>query len=78
MVVQTVKQDEHGDPARAKSHIVALGNYEDDIWMKSDKFAPVISKTNHCLLTTMAVDMGRKQKQADCKNAFLHPNLPES
>ena len=78
MCVQTIKHDEHGDPDRTKSRIVALGNFEDDIWSKSDRYAPVISKTNHRLLTTIAVDMGRKQKQGDCKNAFLHPDLPEN
>ena len=78
MVVQTVKQNEHGDPDRAKSRIVALGNYEDDIWTKHDKFAPVINKTNHRILTTIAVDMGCRQKQANCKNAFLHPELPSN
>ena len=24
----------------------------------------------------MAVEMGRRQKQGDCKNAFLHPSIP--
>ena len=76
MCVQTLKKDGNGNPDRVKSRIVALGNFEDDIWSKSERYAPVIGKANHRLLTSIAVDMGRKQKQGDCKNAFLHPKLP--
>ena len=78
MCVQTIKYDEHGEPDRVKSRIVALGNHEDDIWSKSDRYAPVIGQSNHRLLTNIAVEKGRKQKQGDCKNAFLHPWLPRT
>jgi hypothetical protein len=78
MVVQTVKPDEFGNPIRAKSRIVALGNYEDTPWTKSDKYAPVIRKESCRLLTSMAIGLGRTQKQGDCKNAFCHPLLPEN
>jgi hypothetical protein len=78
MVVQTVKPDEFGNPIRAKSHIIALENYEDTPWMKSDKYAPVILKESCRLLTSLAVGLDRTQKQGDCKNAFCHPILPDN
>ena len=77
MNVQVIKPNEKGNPDCVKSQIVALGNHNDDIWSKSDRYAPVINKTNHQLLTSLAVGMGRTQKQGDCKNAFLQPTLPE-
>jgi Reverse transcriptase (RNA-dependent DNA polymerase) len=76
MNVQTIKKDEAGTPVCAKSRIVALGNHEDTLWEPGDVHAPVIRKESDRLLTTLAVDMGRTQKQGDCKNAFLHPTLP--
>jgi hypothetical protein len=62
---------------RAKSRIVVLGNLEETIWSKSDVHAPVIRKESDHLLTMMAVERGRIQKQGDCKNAFCHPILPD-
>lgn len=78
MCVQTVKFDGEGNPDCVKSRIIALGNHKYDIWSKSDQFAPVISQSNHCLLTSMACEMRRQQKQGDCNNTFLHPVLPET
>jgi hypothetical protein len=60
MCVQTVKTDEEGLPVRAKSRIVALGNHEDRIWEKSEKFAPVLRDESARLMTSMAIQMGRK------------------
>ena len=56
-----------GNPNRAKSCIVALGNLERGIWSCKDKYAPVLSSTFSRLLVSMAVNNGRKLKQADCK-----------
>jgi hypothetical protein len=42
MNVQTVKKDSDGAPVRVKSRIVALGNFEETIWDKSERFAPVL------------------------------------
>jgi Reverse transcriptase (RNA-dependent DNA polymerase) len=76
MNVQTIKKDKVGTPVRAISCIVALGNHEDTLWEPGDVHAPVIRKERDRLLMTIAVDMGRTQKQGDCKNAFLHPTIP--
>jgi hypothetical protein len=77
MCVQTVKKDKNGAPDRAKSRIVALGNFEERVWEKSDKFAPVLRDESSRAMTSMAVQSGRREKQGDCKNAFCQSYLPE-
>jgi hypothetical protein len=42
MCILTIKRDENLLPHRAKSCILILGNHEDRVWLKSDKFAPVL------------------------------------
>jgi hypothetical protein len=76
MNVQTIKKDELGLPVRAKSRIVVLGNLEDTIWTNSEVHALVLRKESDRLLTTIAIGIGKPQKQGDCKNAFCHPVLP--
>ena len=73
----TIKPYMDGNPNRAKSRIVALGNLERRIWSREDKYAPVLSSTASRLLVSMAVEDGRKLKQADCKNAFCNGILPD-
>ena len=67
----TIKPDMDGNPNRAKSRIVALGNLEQRIWSREDKHTPVLSSTASQLLVSMAVDNGCRLKQANCKNAFF-------
>ena len=43
MGILTVKNDAEGQPVRAKSRIVVLGNHETTPWSKADCFAPVVS-----------------------------------
>jgi hypothetical protein len=76
MSVQTIKQDENRNPVRAKTRIVAIGNYEETIWTKSEKYAPVLRDQSSRLMTSMAVERGRREKQGDCKNAFVQSYLP--
>ena len=73
----TVKNDSDGNPVRAKSRIVVLGNLEKRMWEKIDRYAPVINASSSRLLVSMAVEQGRKLKQGDCKNAFCQPEMPE-
>ena len=73
----TIKPDEEGNPVRAKSRIVALGNLEQRVWSREDRYAPVLSGPAARLLVSMAVDDGRRLKQGDCKNAFCNGILPE-
>ena len=56
----TIKPDMEGNPTCAKSRIVALGNLEKRIWSREDRYAPVLSATAARLLTSMAVEDGRR------------------
>ena len=76
MCLLTVKPDELLRPHRAKARIVVLGNHEDRLWTKSDKYAPVLRPDSLRLLTSMAVERRCTLKQGDCKNAFCQGILP--
>ena len=76
MCVLTIKKDEQLRPLRAKSRIVVLGNHEDSVWAKSEKFAPVFRQDSLRFLTSMAVASRRPLRQGDCKNAFCQGILP--
>jgi hypothetical protein len=71
-----MKQDENLLPRRAKTQIVVLGNYEDRLWSKSDKFAPVLQSESLCLLVSMVLEKQHPLCQGDCKNAFCQGILP--
>jgi hypothetical protein len=72
-----VKPNKNGDPVQAKTRVVALGYHEERIWSKSDKFALVLRGESSRLMTSMAVESGRREKQGDCKNAFCQLFLPK-
>jgi hypothetical protein len=55
MCVLTIKKDETLLPLHAKSRIVDLGNHEDRVWSKSDRFAPVLRQDSLRFLTSLAV-----------------------
>ena len=77
MNILNVKPDEKGNSLQAKSRTVVLGNEEDRSWEKSEVYAPVISKAGARSLIAHGVPMGRIAKQADAKNAFCHPEMPD-
>eukprot|EP00957_Ditylum_brightwellii_P126905 9674224-Ditylum_brightwellii.AAC.1 len=76
MCILNIKHDKNGAPVRAKSRIVILGNLEQCTWEKGEVYALVITQTQVCLLTLLAVSHKRALKQADCKNAFCRGVLP--
>jgi hypothetical protein len=77
MCVLVIKTDETGQPDRAKSRIVVLGNLECRTWGKHERAAPVMKYSSLRLMVSAAVERRRKLKQADYKNAFCNPTLPE-
>jgi len=77
MNILNVKPDAKGNPLRAKSRAVVLGNEEERCWEKTDVYAPVIGKTSARAFVANGVALGRITKQADAKNAFCHPSLPD-
>jgi hypothetical protein len=74
--VLTIKKDDNLLPLCTKSRIVALGNLEEHIWSKSDRFAPVLRQDSLRFLTSLAVEKRRPLQQGNCKNAFCHGILP--
>jgi hypothetical protein len=76
MCVLVIKTDEHGNADRAKSRIVVLGNLEDRMWGKHERAAPVLKYSSLRLIVSAAIERRRKLKQADYKNAFCNPTLP--
>ena len=58
MNIFTIKDDKEGNPLRAKSQIVALGNLEQREWTREDQYAPVLSNISSRLLLSMAVEDG--------------------
>ena len=77
MCVLVVKPDKDGNPQRAKSRIVVLGNHEDRMYSKSARYAPVLKYSTLRLLTARACSKRRVLQQADCKNAFCQATLPD-
>jgi hypothetical protein len=76
MCVLTIKKDELLRSLRAKSCIVVLGNHEDRVWAKSNKYAPVLHQDSLQFLASMAVLARRPLHQGDCKNSFCQGILP--
>ncbi len=65
-----MKKDENLLPLCAKSRIVILGNHEDHLWSKSDRFAPVLHQNSLCFITSLTVEKHRALRQGDCKNTY--------
>ena len=76
MCMLTVKKDENLLSLQAKSRIIVLGNHEDCLWSKSDRFTPVLCKDSLRFLISIAVQKRRALHQGDCKNAFCQGILP--
>ena len=77
MNILNIKPDAKGNPLRAKSRTVVLGNEEERCWEKTHVYTLVIGKTSARAFVANGVAMGRITKQADAKNAFCHPSLPD-
>ena len=69
LCVLVVKNDKDGKPLCAKSHIVVLGNFEDQIYQKSQRYAPVLRYSSFCLLTAKSISDKHILQQGYCKNA---------
>mmetsp|Transcript_44336 Transcript_44336/g.94374 ORF Transcript_44336/g.94374 Transcript_44336/m.94374 type:complete len:151 (-) Transcript_44336:89-541(-) len=76
MCVLTIKKDENMMPLRAKSRIVVLGNHEDRVWSKSERFAPVLRQDSLRFLASLVIENRRTLRQGDVKNAFCNGDLP--
>jgi hypothetical protein len=77
MCVLVIKHDKDGRPLQAKSRIVVLGNFEDRLYDKSQRYAPVLKYSSLRLLIAKAIRAKRVLQQGDCKNAFCNAPLPD-
>jgi hypothetical protein len=76
MCVLSVKRDENLKPLQEKSRIVVLGNQEDRVWSKCDRFTPVLCSNSLWFLVLLAVKKRSPLCQGDCKNTFCQGVLP--
>ena len=77
MCVLVVKPNKVEKPNQAKFRIIVLGNFEDRLYEKSQRYAPVLKCSSLRLLTAKCVGGKRILQQGDCKNAFCIANLPD-
>ena len=78
MCVLVVKNNKDGKSLRAKSRIVVLGNFEDHLYQKSQRYAQVLKYSSLRLLTDKAVGDKRIPQQGDCKNTFCNDTFPDN
>ncbi len=55
MCVLAIKPDKKMNPHQAKLHLIVLGNYNDRIWLKSEKYSPILCPDTMPLIISMAV-----------------------
>ena len=71
------ENDKDGKPFRVKYRIVVLGNSEDRLYQKSQRYAPVLKYSSLCLLADKAVGDKRILQQGNFKNPFCNSNFPD-
>jgi hypothetical protein len=76
MCVLTIKKVKMMNPLCAKSCIVVLGNHEDRVWTKPEKYAPVLRPDSMCLMVSMATERWCILKQGYCKKRLLLRHSP--
>ena len=77
MCALVVKNDKDRKPLHAKSITFVLGNFEDRIYQKSQRYNPVLKYISLCLITSKAVGDKIIIQQGDLKNAFCNENIPD-
>ena len=78
MCVLVVKNEKYGKPLRVKYRIVVLGNFEDRLYKKPQRYAPVLKYSSLRLLTAKEVGDKLILQQGECKNAFCNATLPDN
>ena len=77
MCVLVVKKNKYGKPNCAKSRILVLGDFEDRLYQKSQRYAPVLKYSSLRLLPSKAVGDKLILQQGYCKNAFYNSTFPD-
>jgi hypothetical protein len=78
MAIAMIKYDENNRPKRAKYRLVVLGNHDYHTWSKDEIAAPVLSRLELQLLTSLAAFHKKALKNCNVKQAFIQYKLPES
>ena len=78
MCVLVVKNEKYDKPLRAKYRIVVLGYFEDSLYQKSQRYAPVLKYISLHLLKAKSVGDKRILQQGGCKNTFCNSTLLEN
>ena len=77
MCLSREKQQRLKTTSRQVSNCI-LGNFEDRLYQKSQRYAPVLKYISPRLLTAKAVGDKLILQQGDCKNAFCNATLPDN
>ena len=78
MFILVVKNYKDSKPLRSKSRIVVLGKFDELLYQKSQRYAPVIRYSSLRLLTAKAVWEKRILQQGYCNNAFWNTTLTDN
>ncbi|MFN9979001.1 MAG: hypothetical protein ACK53Y_03765, partial [bacterium] len=70
-----IKYDENNRPKRAKYRLVVLGNHDYHTWSKDEIAAPVLSRLELQLLTSLAAFHKKALKNCNVKQAFIQYKL---
>jgi len=70
MCVLVVKHDKDGKPDRAKSRIVVLGNFEERMYSKSDRYSPILKYSSLRLLTAKQSETNASSNRQTAKMHF--------
>ena len=73
-----MKNEKYGKPLRAKSRIVVLGDFEDLLYQKSQRYFPVLKYSSLRLLKAKVVGDKRILQQGNCKNTFCNATLADN
>ena len=72
-----MKNNKEGKPLCDNSRIIVLGNLEDRLYQKSQRYATVIKYISLRLLTSKSVGDKGILQQVDFKNSFCNATLPD-
>ena len=78
MCALVVKNDKDWKSLCTKSWIVVLGDFEDRLYQKSQRYYLVLKYSSLRLLIEKAVGDKQIIQQCDCKNAFCNATLPDN
>ena len=77
MCILVVKIDKNGKPNCTKSRIVVLGNFENQYYSKSQRYAPVLEYCSLRLLVSKYIGNKLILQKGNCKKTFCQAKLSD-